>query len=552
MSRINIIDSKGNRYFINDDKSIGNGGEGTIYPLGNGVVAKLYHNATDAITPKKIIELSVLDDTFFIKPLIPVSGDKTGYLMRELDLSIYFPLYSLYSSSFANKNNFPSNYKKLLAEKLIKAVKNAHDNNIIIGDLNPFNIMVNNKLDVKFIDVDSYETSSYKHNGKLLEDIRDYYFNGRINKDSDYFALSVLVFSLFTGIHPYKGIHNLYRDKLKEREINNISLLNENEIGNIKIPKFYIPIDNSLKDMFYELYQLNKRFLINMEGKTIADVKFDAIVVSNELLIRKIYEGNIINVLCSNKYMAIFNDNDTQLYSLEGKSIIIGVGKIDKKYPLILTDKNIFTIYNNRLYLCNIKEQKFTPFKSLLFNNIHLIKQYENILVVLTKDDKRYTIYLDDIFNMNIKYSVDDVYHKSFNKINGLYQKLSNTSTNIFYNSNGKLMSNVINEKITDIIQKENCGIYTVVNNNQIYHKLFSIDKYGKMKFKIINEIYPFTTNEKFIIIYSEDRLHFIDKETLNEIVSFETSGLDNNQIISTQSGIITFNNVKCQILNTK
>lgn len=52
--------------------------------------------------------------------------------------------------------------------------------------------------------------------------------------------------------------------------------------------------------------------------------------------------------------------------------------------------------------------------------------------------------------------------------------------------------------------------------------------------------------------ISKETGIPIIDKETLNEIVSFETSGLDNNQIISTQSGIITFNNVKCQILNTK
>ena len=33
-------------------------------------------------------------------------------------------------------------------------------------------------LDVKFIDVDSYETMSYKHNDKLLEEIRDYKNNG--------------------------------------------------------------------------------------------------------------------------------------------------------------------------------------------------------------------------------------------------------------------------------------------------------------------------------------------------------------------------------------
>lgn len=552
MSRISITDSKGFRYTVDDTKSIGSGGEACIYSLNNGNVVKLYHNISDAITPKKINELTVLDDTLFVKPLMPVHGDKNGYIMKELDLSKYYPIYSLYSSSFVLKNGFPRDYKKVISEKLIKAVKNAHDNNIVIGDLNPFNIMVNNQLDVKFIDVDSYQTVSYKHNDKLLEDIRDYYYNGKVSKESDYFSLSIIVFCLFTGIHPYKGIHTIYRDKLKDREINNISLLNEKEINNIKVPKFYVPIDNSLKDMFYQLYQLNKRFLINMEGKTIADVKFDAIVASNELLIRSLFKGNILNVCCSNKFMAIFNDKDTQLYSLESKGIIVRIGNIDKKYPLILTDKNIFTIYNNHLYLCNVKEQKFTAFKSLMFNNVYLIKQYENILVVITKDDKHYTIYLDEIFANNIRYTVDDVYHKTFTKVNGLIQRINNSSTNIFYNSNGKLMQNMIPEKVVDIIQNRNTGIYTVIENNNVIHKLFYINQYGNMKTKSLTEMYPFTSNDKFVILYCDDKLHFLDKETLNEVVSFEANGLDNCQIMTTQSGIVTFNNSECQILNTK
>lgn len=552
MSKINIIDSKGNHYFINDDKSIGNGGEGTIYPLGNDMVAKLYHNTSDAITNQKIIELAILDDTFFIKPLILVSGDKNGYIMKELDMTQYFPLYSLYSSSFANKHNFPSDYKKIIIEKLIKAVKNAHDNNIIIGDLNPFNIMVNNQLDVKLIDVDSYETNSCKHNDKLLEDIRDYYYNGKVSKDSDYFALSIISFCLFTGMHPYKGIHNIYRDKLKDREINNISLLNEKEINNIKIPKFYIPIDDSLKDMFYQLFQLNKRFLINIEGRTISEVKFDAIVKSNELLIKEIYNGNIINVLSSNKYMAIINKKSTNLYSFEGKGIILRIDEIENKYPLILTDKNIYTLYNNQLNIYNFKTKKFEVINSLILHNIYVIKQYENILTVITKSDKRFTIYLDEVFNNNVRYTINDVYHKSIFKINGLYQKIDKNSTSIFYNSNNHLLSLLINENIIDVIQNQNTGIYTVNDNGTIIHKLFVIDNYGKIKTKIINEVYPYTSNTKFIIMYFEDKLHFIDKETLNEIVSFETNGLDNNQVFSTQAGIITFNNVKCYILNTK
>lgn len=552
MAMIYITDANGNRYSIDGNKSIGNGGEGTVYPLGNGMAAKLYHNPSDAISPQKIKELSVLDGNFFVKPLVSVSGDKAGYLMQELDLSEYFPLYSLYSSSFASKNGFPTGYKKGISEKLVKAVRNAHDNGIVIGDLNPFNIMANNKLDVKFIDVDSYETASCPHNDKLLEDIRDYYYNGRVSKDSDYFALSVVVFCLFTGIHPYKGIHNIYRDKLKDREVNNVSLLNEREFPNIKVPKFYVPVDDSLKPMFYDIYQSNKRFLISMDGKTVSEVKFNASVLSDELVISNIFSGNIGNVVYSEKYVAIFTGNETQLYSMEGKGIVIRMGTIDKKYPPILTGKHIYTLYNGQLHLYDGKSHSFNAIQSLIFNGVHVAKQYENILVVVTKDDKRYTIYLDEVFAGSVRYAVDDVFHKSVKKVNGMFQPVSASSSVVFYSRNGQLLSCIVPERLTDIIQNRDTGIYTVLENNKVVHKLFHINSYGLLKTTKVDEVYPYTSNDKFIILYADDKLHFLDKETLIEVVSFSTKGLDNNQIGMTQAGILTFNNVNCCILNTK
>ena len=556
MEKIRIIDSNGVTYTIDSDLSIGNGGEGTVSSLNNGYVVKLYHNKTDAIPQNKIDELSPLDDNLFIKPLLTVHGDANGYIMKELNLSEYFPIYSLYSLSFANKNGFPNDYKKRISEKLIKGVKNAHDNGIVIGDLNPFNIMVNSKLDVKFIDVDSYQTKSFRHNDKLLEDIRDYYYNGLVSKESDYFALSVIIFNLLTGIHPYKGIHKVYRDKLKDREINNISLLNTIEIKNIKIPKFYIPIkDKLLNDLFYDIYQNNRRFLISLDGKQVDNIKFDAVVMSNDLLIKDLFNGNIFNVVSSNKFIAVYAEDYVHLYKCEGRGIIMNYGVIDSHSKVVLTDRYVFIfkkINNPSGYILQLYDGKnFIDCPSPIFSNIHVINQYENILVIITKDNKMFKLYLDELFLNQYRYEVSDIYHKSVRTLQSLIQNFSN-KTNIFYNSNGKLLQYVINEKIIDIIQNRNTGIYTVIENNKIVHKLFSINQYGNIKVKNIDEVYPYTYNGKLIIIYNDDKLHFIDSETLNEIVSFETSGLDNNQILSTNGGILTFNNKKVQVLNTK
>lgn len=549
---INIQDTNGVRYSIKDNNTLGSGGEGSIYSLGNGTVAKLYHNKADAIPQGKIDELSKLDGSVFVKPKIAVTGDFNGYIMDELNLSDYYPIYSLYSPMFANKRNLPGDYKRQLAEKLIRGVKNAHDNGIVIGDLNPFNVMVNDRLDLRFIDVDSYQTKTHKHNDKLLEEVRDYYYNGRISEESDYFALSVMVFNLFTGMHPYKGIHKTYRDKLKDREINNISLLNEREIGNIKVPKFYTPIsDAALKGMFHEIYQLNKRFLIDMSGKHVDTVKFDAVVMSNELLIKELFSGNVKNVISSREYIAVVTDTEKRIYSAAGKGFIMNVGVVDKSENLILTDKNIYSLKYGHLRHYDLKEHKFNEVPSILLDNIHCAKQYENILMVVTKDDKLYTLYLDEIYMENIKYTVENVYHKSFIKIGGLHQTLGANSV-IFHNTGNRLSSHIIKEHVVDVVQCGNTGIYTVNDKNKVRHVLFTINKYGDMKTKEIDAVYPYTSNEKFIILYHEDKLHFLDKETLNEVVAFETTGLDNYNILYTNGGILVYNHNKVSVLNTK
>ena len=213
----------------------------------------------------------------------------------------------------------------------------------------------------------------------------------------------------------------------------------------------------------------------------------------------------------------------------------------------------IFKKINNPSgYILQLYDGKnFIDCPSPIFSNIDVINQYENILVIITKDNKMFKLYLDELFLNQYRYEVSDIYHKSVRTLQSLIQNFSN-KTNIFYNSNGKLLQYVINEKIIDIIQNRNTGIYTVIENNKIVHKLFSINQYGNIKVKNIDEVYPYTYNGKLIIIYNDDKLHFIDSETLNEIVSFETSGLDNNQILSTNGGILTFNNKKVQVLNTK
>lgn len=547
-----LKDDNGKIYHIDPSNEINRGGEGMIISLNNGKVVKLYFEASRAISKEKIKELSQLDSNLFVKPEIAVSGDYNGFIMSELNCVDYFPLYSLYSLNFASKRGLPSDYKSKIADKLIMAVKNAHNNHIVIGDLNPFNIMVNDKLDVKFIDVDSYETQSCKHNDKLLEEIRDYKNNGFVTRNSDYFALAVCIFNLFTGIHPYKGIHNVYKDNLKDREINDLSLVNKKEVVNIKVPKFYKPInDSNLLEMFEKLFNKNERFLIDLHGTVVKQITFDKVIQSNDLLITTILTDNILSITSSQNYMCITTNTHHIVMSTVTKGIVMNVVAIDKSINVILTDKYIYGLKNGKLKLYDSKQQKFVDITSLSINDIYCVKQYENILLIITSDNLMYKVYLDEMFCNSVKYTVENVYHKSFIKREGLIQKIGKNSL-IFYNNGKTLNSYIYPNNISDIQQVGNVGLITSVQNSKIVYELFSINKMGKMNIIQIPDLYNFTANEKFILLFRDDKLRFIDKDTLNEIVSFKIDDIDDYQVLSTKAGIIAYNQNNVKLLNTK
>lgn len=552
---LKLIDNIGKTYLVDESLEINRGGEGRIIPIGNNKVVKLYFDPTRAISQQKIDELSQLDDKFFLKPKNSLKGDANGFIMDELKTNEYYPLYTLFSPNFVMKHNLSSDFKIKIADKLVEAVNIAHNANIVIGDLNPFNIMVNDNLDVKFIDVDSYQTPSSKHNDKLLEDIRDYVNNGVVNKESDCFALAVIIFNLFTYIHPYKGIHSVYGNKIKDRMINNCSIISS-EQNNIKIPKFYQPItDNNLLLSFDLIFNKGQRFIIDLHGVTVKPISFDGIVMSYNLIITDLLSGNIINVASSKNYLAITTDTNTVVYNTPTKGVITNLLTVTNNINIILTDKHIFGFKDGILKLYDIKNKCFNQIEGLCVKNISIVKQYENILIIITNNDEMYKIYLDEVFGNSIKYTITKVYSKSFHKREGMFQHIG-SSNNIFYNS-GKDISivNITNSTIQDIKQYGNVGILSSWKNNdksKLVYELFTINTLGQIKTAILPDDYSFTANDNFIIIYYEDMLRFINKETLVEVVSFKTNGLDGYSILNTNTGIIAFNSNNVKILNSK
>lgn len=159
----------------NDDKKqirlleeLGKGGEGSVYKTElNGFVAKIYE--PEKITRLRYEKLKLIltkdidcEGVCFPRAMLYNQRDEfVGYLMRtasgkELGKSVFLPM--LLEKYFPRWNRIDL---VQLCVTILHKLKYLHDRNIILGDINPYNILVVSPTEVYFVDTDSYQVEGF-------------------------------------------------------------------------------------------------------------------------------------------------------------------------------------------------------------------------------------------------------------------------------------------------------------------------------------------------------------------------------------------------------
>jgi len=546
-----LYNKSGKEININENHEINRGGEGYIVKIDNKYVAKIYLPNIQPITENKFNILKSINQPEFIKPeilLYDKNGNIKGYIMKLVDSS-YYPLFSIFTSTFCQKNNIDDKLKLKLCEKLINSIDNLHKNDIIIGDLNPLNILINNDGDYYFIDVDSYKVENENHSGRLLDDIRDYLYHGKITKDSDYFSLSVLIFNIFTYIHPFKGVHMKYKT-IAERMIHKIPVFKNDK--DLKIPKCYVPLsDDFLQDQFNDIFLNGKRFKIELKPTIkITKQKVQTRKIINNLIMTDILiSSDIKYIQTSDNILTIHTNLETSIYDVSYKGIYKKLNSFNKS-EIYLTNDHYFIKENNSFKMFDLKgnEKIISNFK---FNNPLFIKQYENILVVI-EENLMHKIYLNQFLSNQIKIESKDIFGYSFKLNTGLYQNISGNSYG-FYNKNDILNQIKFKEKIIDIFQINDVGSIQYLENEKIKYKLFKINGLNVETNYEINNLKNISSKDNLIFVPEDEYLSILRKEDFSEIVKYECDLIDEyTNIFNTKSGIIIQNNDGVYLLNTK
>jgi len=567
MSYINIVNQAGRKYKINDTKEIARGGEGAIYELGNDTVAKIYHPGIEPLDQKKFEFLKKLDKNLFIAPqeLLYNSQSKVVGFSMEYLASDFYPISNLFAKSFCTANGVDKRVKLKVIENLIKAVDYAHKMNVVIGDLNCFNIMVNNKGDIKFIDTDSYQTPGFTHSGRLLDEIRDYYYQGRIDDKSDCFALSILAFNLLSFTHPFKGIHKQYM-KLSDRMIHKIPVFKTDP--DLKVPKCYEPInDTNLMNQFTRFYIQGERFLMSLSA---VNANLIVVTMNQPSLVKKYEQDDLIityisgdegvkNIFCTDNKLIVETDKDFLVYDTRNKGYVNLTDTISKKdYDQVFVgNKNIILRKEKNLFVYN-GTGKSTQITSFKLPDSYMIKQFEDILVIIDYDNM-YKLFLDDTIGSVIKMTTVGVFGKGFQSYQSLIYN-SGGSQNILYNESGKEMSIVnLPVRIEDLYQNKNTGVIQYVEKKQIKYKFFKI-KNLKMNVSQ-NEITGWSnfaykidsSGEGFIFMPQDDSIKIVRTQDFAEISELKCNLVSSESVLkNTNSGLVLFDNGKVWLLNKK
>jgi DNA-binding helix-hairpin-helix protein with protein kinase domain len=206
-------------------RRIGIGAEGEVYEIQDrsDLVAKIYHEPPPPAKAEKLVVLSRLgNERLFNLSAWPVStlrdapdGEVVGFVMKKISQAE--EVHALHSPK-SRLQKFPEASWAFLiyvAANIARAVALIHEHGLVIGDVNPKNILVTRKATVYLLDVDSFQVSAdgktYRCEGGFPEytppELQGVAFRDLDRaQEHDCFGLAVVIFQLlFMGRHPFSG-----------------------------------------------------------------------------------------------------------------------------------------------------------------------------------------------------------------------------------------------------------------------------------------------------------------------------------------------------------
>jgi len=310
-----------------DKDFIGSGVDGAVYRYGSRA-CKIYLEKSKMIPDGKFLELNRISRPNVIKPeevLVDRNGIPVGFTMRAIEGK---QICEFFSNGFREDNNITDLIINEIVKIIIATIPYIHEKKCLIVDGNELSYIIDKNLkDVFLIDVDSYQTPSFKPTA-YHPNTRDVHSN-TYSELTDWFGVAMILCWLYVGIHPYRGKHPKYKGKgvdlLERRMEDNISIFNKDVTISANARDLSC-IPNNYKGWFIDLFErgnrcpppglpgrvvLNPVYTKKVNGTNNFDIILLKEFIGNILTYRRILGTDIVITKNSDKYNYFINNKLT-------------------------------------------------------------------------------------------------------------------------------------------------------------------------------------------------------------------------------------------------
>lgn len=229
------------RVRLDDKDLLGVGGEGRVFRAGD-LAIKLFFSMTGGRAEKLVAFPRGLPARVIgpIELCTDAKGAVVGYAMRALDGAV--DIHRAGQRKWREASGMSATDVLAVFGALATTVTELHARGVVVGDLNDGNVVLSPpaagaRWEPSFIDADSMQFAGFPcavaHERFLDPRLYgvDLASTGALSRDSDFYALAVMLFTSLLFVHPYGGAHASYPTLLRRAEARHSVLR-----GDVKLP----------------------------------------------------------------------------------------------------------------------------------------------------------------------------------------------------------------------------------------------------------------------------------------------------------------------------
>jgi len=242
------------------------GGESVIYKYSDDVALKIYKPHIPIEEKEKrvksFLEMPFSEEILSPSQLVLYRGSFKGFGMVLVPDSK--TLYQYMDEEFLRKQGLSNKNLLEIVLKYAKLLKKLHKQGIIIGDICPYNVLIENK-NIFLPDVDSWGIEGVMQPAAFKEDyLAPESFKGKdkyeFSQSTDLYSFAVMAFEVLAKIHPFGGCWQNHNEmKISERAERKISVLGKHQINLPRFVKSWDWMSPELIEAFLEIFEGNRR-----------------------------------------------------------------------------------------------------------------------------------------------------------------------------------------------------------------------------------------------------------------------------------------------------